>query len=300
MDSGHDNILVRPPEVAPKEDFDQLYQQIKALSPEDKANFLVHDIGNMSGTIQMIPVRACPEMANKVLSDFSVVAREFNAKRPEVEKGIPEELRNPNSLGVNALPIVDLYVNKGKECVKETIQAFSDSNDKISQLKIKQLEALAKHLDITRASVVFMQDPSELHFKVMDILHTDLRSMASLFVKDINNPKSLEMLAQIPEHDLTGPEAVIIFNIMHNAQRHEVRGTQTTIGLTAKGDPFVANESVTPLPEKNALKEPGENGHSGFGVYISRMLAAKKGLTINSKQELLPNGNYLINVSLEK
>lgn len=246
------------------------YTQFIELSESDQANFLTHDIVNMTSTLFAALVN--PEVVKdevtyqRYLSQFE----EFNSGRHIFSENI--------DIVKNMLGQVD-GLDEGL-----LRNYFADQ----AQQRINQLQAFKRILPLMMNSVDFLHRPTSSNLEKLLSAKTDMQTILDLTMIDhkvVNN------------YPVDGPNAVILINLLNNAKKFGGRDVQ----LEMKQDSItISNPSNYPLPEKLfELGGKGGNGNRGYGLFLAQKLYAPMvGHNVTASSNLLPTGKYDVRFTL--
>lgn len=234
-----DTTSMFPPGYA---DFLTNYQQIQALSPEAKGNFIMHDLASsittpIIGILTYYDSRTQDKLYNKIVPE----ANSNPLKKIEYLEGALQ-------VDFDHLPATD-----------ETFDAYA------KDIVHRKVEPLRKCFPLLKASALFLDAPTPDKLEALQKIKVQAKDLAALYGVPVEN---------VPEaFELEGGRAIMAVNLFSNAVRHADNPESIRMDLTNNGFE-VSNGSVEPLPQSNvfALGVRGDNKGYGYGLFMAKHL----------------------------
>lgn len=250
MDISSAEFGIRPTPIPGWKTFERNYSRVEHMKA-DKILFVTHDLRNAASPL-LTAYKRYFDRKDPAQLDAVIRASDQEKKSETVEDSI--------AAVENALA-----QNYGKELTgKDPDMAvyFQNYFD-------RKLPALRAMYPILKSSTLFLDAPTEAKFKELVSREIDLSTVVALATGE--DPR------YVPEAKLNGAEAVVAFNLLHNANRYGNPGS--VMASVDRGDKpaiEIRNLSEHPVPPrpfsfgKKGSRSPG----IGAGLFISKHLYA--------------------------
>jgi len=294
------------PEDVRSREFNQLYSSLTDLSRDQQVDFVLHDSNSLFCSLGAASLLATGEFSDDNLVDYiEMTSMEMTNATEEIQTKTGAQSEVIDCMNIDVKPAFDAYgriEQKTKEVRSELssrlIEKYGDDIPQKIRLQLQKIEALDQFLPIMRASAMFLQLPTEQNFKALDQMTIDLSRLYLLTTRI--GPTTEKILANISDKPLSGTQATIFINLLSNAHKYSDFKTPVEVVKNKDGSYTVSNDSSGPLPQKFGLGMKGENGLHGYGLYIAKLMACKKGLQIDYEEQPTDNSKYKISFTVRK
>lgn len=279
------------------------HRGITELSPGQQYDFLFHDIkGGIIPRIQGFFASAYLKNASRDknypfgFDPVGDVIVDANQKEATMQKELTKKEAIPGQIVADVLPVVRLYQEEIGSRVDGLTTYFQNQETQKNgdlSLDVRRLVALKQMWPILKASVSYLQDPSDEHFNTLQALQINAQDLYLLTSNSDVNEELIKAVGATTDVNLTGTEAIIAYNLFSNAKKYRVDGVPFTASMSDERVMTVQNISSSPAPQFG-MGMTGIGGNLGYGLYISSLLAKKIGREILRKQVKQPDGTYEI------